>query len=70
MEGAGIYPKVNVNTAGFEDLVAVPYIGPATAKRILEYRAANGPFKRLEDVKQLKGIYPTNYDRMVHYLRL
>jgi competence protein ComEA len=48
--------KININTASNSDLEALPGIGPTLAQRIVEYRQANGPFNRLEDIKKVKGI--------------
>ncbi len=48
--------KVDLNTATQEQLDSLPGIGPATAKRILEYRATNGNFKKIEDLMNVKGI--------------
>jgi comEA protein len=47
---------VNLNSASADELEALPGIGPATATRILEYRQKNGPFKKVEDLMNIKGI--------------
>jgi competence protein ComEA helix-hairpin-helix repeat region len=48
--------KIDINTAGVEELIKLEKIGPAIAERIIEYRAANGPFKKIEDLTNVKGI--------------
>jgi competence protein ComEA len=47
---------VNVNTATATQLEALPGIGPATAKRIVEHREKNGAFKKPEDLMNVRGI--------------
>ncbi len=48
--------KVNVNTAGLEELTALNGIGEGRAKAILEYRDQNGPFAKAEDIMLVSGI--------------
>lgn len=48
--------KVNINTAGKEQLMDLPRIGEKIAVRIIEYREKNGKFKRPEDIMKVKGI--------------
>jgi len=48
--------KININTATLADLDTLPKIGPVTAQNILDYRTKNGPFKKIEDLKNVSGI--------------
>ncbi len=47
---------VDVNTADAEELQTLANIGPALAQRIIDYREANGPFRSVEDLLEVKGI--------------
>jgi competence protein ComEA len=47
---------VNLNTATAADLAKLPGIGAATAARIIEYRQKNGPFKKVEELMNVRGI--------------
>jgi competence protein ComEA len=48
--------KVNINSAGLNELQSLPRVGPKLAQRILDFRKENGPFKRPEDLLKVKGI--------------
>ena len=47
---------VDLNTAGLEELTALPGIGEVRARAILEDRAANGPYRYPEELIRVKGI--------------
>ncbi len=47
---------VNINTATAAELDALPGIGATYAQRIVDYRTQNGPFKKIEDLKKVRGI--------------
>jgi len=48
--------QVNINTADLSQLDTLPGIGPSLAQRIIQYRETNGPFKTIEDIKNVSGI--------------
>jgi competence protein ComEA len=53
---AASVPTVNINTATVEQLDKLPGIGPKVAARIIEHRQKNGPFKKVEELMNVKGI--------------
>jgi competence protein ComEA len=56
--------KVNLNTATIKQLDTLPGIGPVIARRILDYREANGSFSAPEEVMNVKGIGQATYDKL------
>jgi competence protein ComEA len=52
----GLVAPVNLNTATAAQLDALPGVGASTAQRIVEYRQKNGPFKKIEELMNVKGI--------------
>jgi competence protein ComEA len=55
---------VNINTADANELDTLPGVGPATAKNIVDYRQANGPFARIEQIMDVSGIGPAKFEQM------
>ena len=62
--GNGKAGLVNINTADEKALDALPGIGPAMAKRIIEYRETEGQFQTIEDLKKVKGIGAAKFNKM------
>jgi competence protein ComEA len=56
--------KININTATIAELDTLPGIGPAIAQRIIEYRAQNGAFQKIEDLKKVRGIGDVLFDQI------
>ena len=55
---------VNINSAAAEQLTAIPGIGEAMARRIVEWREEHGPFRRIEDLMKVKGIGEKSLEKM------
>lgn|GEM_PF-1245038 len=47
---------MDLNRATTRDLVLLPEVGPALARKIVRERARGGPFESLEDLQRVRGI--------------
>ena len=56
--------KVNINTADQSSLETLSGVGPATAKAIIEWRQANGKFRSVEQLMEVRGIGPAKFAAM------
>lgn len=54
--------KVDVNTAGSDQLQTLPGIGPVLAQRIIDWRNAGGVFSVPEDLLEISGIGPATLE--------
>lgn len=60
--GSNAHVRISINHATIAELDTLPGIGPTKAQAIVDYRTAHGPFKRLEDIQNVKGIGPKTYE--------
>jgi competence ComEA-like helix-hairpin-helix protein len=60
--------KLNLNTANEEQLQLLPTIGPAKAERIVAWRAKNGGFKRVADLRRVKGFGYKTFKKLEPFL--
>ena len=47
---------INLNTATAAQIGTLPGIGPKTADLIVQYRVKNGPYKKVEEIMNVKGV--------------
>lgn len=62
--------KVDLNTADAIELQRAPGIGPAMAQRILDWREEHGPFERLEDLLDIRGIGEKTLEKLRPWLEV
>lgn len=61
---------VNINSAGAEELMLLPRVGPAVAERIIEFRDKNGEFKSKEELMLVRGIGEATYALIEPYVSI
>lgn len=62
--------SISLNSATAAELDLLPGVGPATAAKILEYRASRGGFKSVDELLEVKGIGPKKLAQIRPYVRL
>ncbi len=61
---------LDINEASTTQLEALPGVGPALARRIVEARARLGGFRTVEDLIDVRGIGPATLDRLKPLVRV
>ena len=59
---------VNINQASTDELARLPRVGPSLAGKIVAHRSQNGPFKRTEDLMEVKGVGEKMYAVLKPYV--
>lgn len=63
-------PTADLNLADRAELEQVPGIGPTLARAIEDHRARKGPFKSLDELRQVKGVGSATLDKIRPFLRI
>ena len=56
--------SVNLNSASAAQIAALPGIGQKTAELIVQYRQKNGPFKKIEEIMNVRGVGEKSFLRI------
>jgi competence protein ComEA len=59
---------IDPNLSSQEDLETLPGIGPVLAQRIIDYRRAHGPYKKIADLRKVSGIGRKKLEKIKPYL--
>jgi competence protein ComEA len=59
---------VDINKADWPELAELPELGEIMARRIVDARAAAGPFKDHNDLRRVRGIGPLTLEKLRPYL--
>jgi competence protein ComEA len=61
---------IHLNTATLAELDALPGVGPVTAQKILDYRAAKGAFSSVDELDAVPGIGPARLEQLKPLVQL
>jgi competence protein ComEA len=67
-EAGHVGPAIDLNRATKAELRLIPGIGDALAQRVIDHRLINGPFRSVNELRQVAGIGPKTLDRLRHRL--
>lgn len=62
--------KLNLNTATVEQLQLLPGVGQSKAERVVVWRQKNGGFKRVADLRKVKGFGYKTLKKLEPYLEV
>lgn len=66
--GKTLRGKLNLNTATGDQLQLLPGVGPAKSERIVEFRQKHGKFRRIQDLRRVKGFGQKTLKKLTPYL--
>mgnify|MGYP004599250003 FL=1 len=61
---------ININTATKEELKQIDGVGDTKAEAIIKYRNDNGPFKDIEELKNVSGIGEALFEQIKIYITI
>lgn len=60
--------RLDINAATIEQLEVLPGMNRRRAKTIVRVRERNGPYRRVEEIRQLPGLTKRQYERLLELL--
>ena len=62
--------RVNINTAGLDELMTLPGIGKAKAEAVISYRTEHGKFSSIEALMEVSGIGEGIFSRLKDKIKI
>ena len=62
--------KISINNATKEQLISISGIGESKAEAIITYRKNNGPFKSIEEIKNVSGIGDSLFEKIKDFITI
>ncbi|MET4094197.1 helix-hairpin-helix domain-containing protein [Arthrobacter sp. UYCu712] len=62
--------KINLNSAGVEELATLPRVGPVLAQRIVDWRKQHGRFQAVEELDAVDGVGPKLLEALLPLVRV
>lgn len=62
--------RISINTADIEELITLPGIGEATARKIIAYREEHGLFQNISDLMRVSGIGESKFEKIKDLISL
>ncbi len=61
---------VSINFASSDTLATLPNIGPTTAQAIIDHRELHGPFQKIHELMEVRGIGEKTFEGLEHLITL
>lgn len=68
--GGGTAGPIDLNAATVTDLDALPGVGPVLAQRIIDWRSEHGPFRNVEQLREVAGIGDRKFEELRSRVRV
>jgi competence protein ComEA len=60
---------IDLNSAEPSELAQVPGVGPKVAEAIADHRRLNGPFRSVDELRNVRGIGPITFEKVRNHFR-
>ena len=67
-EAAGAEYRIDLNTAGVQELMLLPGIGEVRSQRLVDWREANGRIASLDDLREATGLGASGVEKLREFI--